>query len=556
MKSLLLKLSFLICILLFININTFAQAPSIDVWYGNSQKFGHLGIPQDQINILGRVSDPQGTNTITTFHYSLNGSSTRGLNIGPDTRRLLREGDFNIEIFPDDVNLNSTAPFPTVNTVIITAIDEDTNTSLDTVVFEYTNDVVWNSPYSIDWDTVTNIQNVVQVTDGQWEIVTYDINETGIRVDSNAYGYDRAVILGEQTWENYEVVVKAKIVQGYPIDGGVAAGAFLGFVPRWTGHTDSPPGASGFDPKSGWEPSGEFIGYSYLNPYDNNFYKLGEIDQTAIIVPETNTEYYKLRLQSDLGQNYYAFKHWLTTESEPGEWTLDGFIDNTLDAEQGSVLLLAHNVDAIFGDITISPLSPLPVELVSFEAVVENKGSVLLTWSTATELNNFGFEIERAASEKKNQNIDWKKIAFINGHGNSSSTHYYSYTDKPNSVDKYYYRLKQIDNDGTFEYSKIVEASITTPSDYSLTQNYPNPFNPATAINFSLPEESRVTLTVFDALGQTVSVLKNEILSAGKHNAVFNAENISSGTYIYVLSGTSAASQKTFRLVKKMTVIK
>jgi hypothetical protein len=530
-----------------------AQAPEIDVWYGDNQKFGHLGQAQDQINILGRISDPQGTSTITTFLYTLNGSAARDINIGPDSRRLDREGDFNIEIFSNDASLNPSAPFPTSNTVLLIAIDEDSNTITDTVIFEYTGNVAWNLPYSIDWDTVTNIQNVVQVTDGKWEIETYITGEKGIRINSSEYAYDRAVILGESTWENYEVLVKAKINVGYPENGGTALGAFLGFVPRWTGHTDSPSGASGFDPKAGWEPSGEFVGYSYVNTFGNHFYKLGEIDNTAITPVVTDTEYYKLRLQSDIGQNYYAFKHWKITDSEPSSWTLDGFIDDTLDANAGSVLLLAHNIDAVFGDISISSLPALPVELISFNAQTNQVGEIILSWETATEVNNYGFEVERTSG---NSELQWTTVGFVKGNGNSSSPKNYSFTDHPNYSSKYYYRLKQIDNDGSYEYSNLVEVIMNAPSVYALAQNFPNPFNPSTTIEFTIPEESRVSLIIYNALGQEVTTLNEGILAQGNHSVLFDASSLSSGNYIFVLTGNSIANNSEFRIVKKMTVLK
>ena len=135
---------------------------------------------------------------------------------------------------------------------------------------------------------------------------------------------------------------------------------------------------------------------------------------------------------------------------------MEGFIDNTQDAANGSILLLAHNVDGVFGDFSVSPLSALPVELVSFKADVSNDGKVLLTWETATEINNYGFEIERAIATNNSSIIEWEAIGFIEGHGNSNVTNYYSYVERPSTTGKHYYRLKQIDNDGTFEYSKSI----------------------------------------------------------------------------------------------------
>jgi hypothetical protein len=190
--------------------------------------------------------------------------------------------------------------------------------------------------------------------------------------------------------------------------------------------------------------------------------------------------------------------------------------------------------------------APLPVELTSFSASVIGS-KVKLNWATATEVNNYGFDILRQAQINKGS---WEKVGFISGSGNSNLPSSYSFIDNNVTFGKYNYRLKQIDNDGQFEYSKTVEADLGAPKNYELNQNYPNPFNPTTTISFKLPEASQVKLTVYNILGQEVKVLIDEFKEAGLHTINFKAEDLNSGLYIYKLQAGS------FTQTRKMTLIK
>lgn len=136
-------------------------------------------------------------------------------------------------------------------------------------------------------------------------------------------------------------------------------------------------------------------------------------------------------------------------------------------------------------DLVVNP--PLPVELSSFSAVILD-GGIKLKWRTETEVSNYGFEIERLRDPRINEFQDWVTVAFVPGNGNSNSPKEYSFIDNNISTGKYSYRLKQIDTDGEFEYSKVIEININSPNCFELSQNYPNPFNPVTTIRFSLPE--------------------------------------------------------------------
>jgi subtilisin family serine protease len=173
--------------------------------------------------------------------------------------------------------------------------------------------------------------------------------------------------------------------------------------------------------------------------------------------------------------------------------------------------------------------TPFPVELNGFTAkVVDN--SISLKWQTATEIDNYGFEIERSANS-----ITWQSIGFVEGFGNSNSPKEYSFVDSKISSGTYHYRLKQIDNDGTFEYSNVIEVNFSSPQKFELTQNYPNPFNPLTNIQFTLPNEAKVKLKVLNVLGESAITIVSDQLTAGLHNYEFDATQFPSGIYFYSL---------------------
>lgn len=190
----------------------------------------------------------------------------------------------------------------------------------------------------------------------------------------------------------------------------------------------------------------------------------------------------------------------------------------------------------------------LPVELSSFNSTVNNN-NVSLKWSTASEQNNSGFDIERRSAE---ENTGWTKIGFAEGYGNSTETKSYSFNDNSLNTGKYSYRLKQIDFNGNYEYFDLQnEVIIGVPSRFELSQNYPNPFNPSTKINFSVPVDSKVTLKIYDISGKLVSTLiNNEFRSANYYTMDFNGANLASGTYFYSLQSGDKVDTKKMVLVK------
>ncbi|MBN8546470.1 MAG: T9SS type A sorting domain-containing protein [Ignavibacteria bacterium] len=195
-----------------------------------------------------------------------------------------------------------------------------------------------------------------------------------------------------------------------------------------------------------------------------------------------------------------------------------------------------------FSEFGVSTNGALPVELTSFTASAKGT-SVTLNWETKTEVDNNGFEVER------NTNGNWDKIGFVEGHGTANSPKYYSFVDNGAIGNKIQYRLKQIDNDGTFEYSPEVEVELN-PTTFALYQNYPNPFNPSTMIRFSMPVNGNVALNVFNTLGEKVATLLNGQLEAGYHEVSFDAQNLPSGLYFYEIKAGDFSS------IKKMILIK
>jgi hypothetical protein len=226
------------------------------------------------------------------------------------------------------------------------------------------------------------------------------------------------------------------------------------------------------------------------------------VDITAMVAGQTNVSFRLVSIQP-------GWDWW---------WTLDNF--------------------AIYGMIIV------PVELTSFAAVIADD-NVQLNWTTATEINNQGFEVERSTA-----NGEFEKVGFVPGHGTTTDIQTYSYVDSKVASGNYTYRLKQIDFNGTFEYSDVVAVEVTVPLEFTLEQNYPNPFNPSTVIKYSIPENGFVTLDVYNLLGEKVGSLVNGVQEAGRYEINFDASNLASGIYVYSLKAGSFTSVKKMLLMK------
>jgi len=266
----------------------------------------------------------------------------------------------------------------------------------------------------------------------------------------------------------------------------------------------------------------------------------------------------------DGGSNTFSNCFWdVTTSGQSssaggtGELTADMKLKSTYTGWSGTTWKIdeaAHTINGGYPFLAWQDAGgvPLPVEFTSFTSVV-NKNSVTLNWSTATEVNNYGFEIERRIVKSEQQTVNsWQKIGFVQGAGTSNSPHMYSYSDASLVSGNYAYRLKQIDNDGTFKYSQSIELEVKlAPVSIGLSQNYPNPFNPSTQISFCVPNTQQAKLVVYNILGQPVVTLFDGVaVGQQAYQVNFDALKLASGVYFYKLETPSRIDVRRMQLLK------
>jgi|ERR1035441_4768212 hypothetical protein len=211
---------------------------------------------------------------------------------------------------------------------------------------------------------------------------------------------------------------------------------------------------------------------------------------------------------------------------------------------------LNTNITALNTVVKILTGPLLPIELSSFASATQGR-TVVLNWSTKTEKNSDKFVIEREVI-----GADWESIGSVKAAVLSNSPKQYSFTDKNLQSGKYQYRLKMIDNDGSFSYSSVGAVEITIPKDFAVSQNYPNPFNPSTKIDYQVPVDAKVILEVYNIAGQKVVELVNQEQSAGYYTVDFGASKLSSGVYIYRIVASDKATGNNFSSIKKMMLLK
>ena len=500
--------------------------------------------PSAYANVLGNVQDPDG---ISALSYTINGGVSKALSRGPDGRRLLNQGDFNIDIAWQDL-----LPMPDSNIVAVTATDGLSETIVDTVIVRYTPGTHWPFPSSVTWGAYGSVLSAAQPVDGVWAI-----EGDGVRILQ--IGYDRLIAIGDTTWTDYEVTVPITIhsidAGGYnPVSGRPVVGVFV----RWIGHTDDP--ISGWQPLSGWNPSGALGMYSFNQPAQGG--ERLEIWQRAFDTSGKKLAlespyYFKMRVESQAGGDHYALRVWPDGESEPSTWDLM-YLDEARRASRGSAMLLAHHVDATFGTVQLGVPSPLPVHLGEFRGSAITMNTVRLFWRTLSETSNYGFVVERASG----QPVDFAYIpgGFLPGYGTTNQPHDYAFVDTTAQPGVWYYRLKQIDLDGTFTYHEAIRvqvdqtatavASHDAAQGYRLMQNYPNPFNPTTSIRYQISDFRYLKLAVYDLLGREVAVLVDETQQPGMYEVRFDGASFPSGVYFYRLTAGQFVETRSFILAK------
>jgi hypothetical protein len=316
-------------------------APVIEIWYGPEQTFGLGGQAQAKVNVLGTVSDPDGVSWLT---YSLNGGSQMPLSRGPTDRRLAGPGDFNADIPYTSLSSGT-------NSVVLRSSDSLGNVSIASVTVHNAIGAPPPLPLAVDWSSVTDLMEVAQIIDGPWELTP-----NGPRPTTREY--DRLIALGDISWQDYEVTVPVTVTSvdkagGYPFP---SVGPVVGLGLRWQGHTmiDS------IQPEWGYWPVGAYSWYRW-RPDGTERYEF-----RAQNVPDHNaagqlqlgaTYLFKMRVETQAnGHGLYSFKSWAQGTPEPVTWLFQ--YSGVNDLPTGSVVLIAHHVDAVFGDITVNSTVP------------------------------------------------------------------------------------------------------------------------------------------------------------------------------------------------------
>ncbi len=321
--------------------------PIINIWYGLDQNFGNIGNAQRQINILGNI---QTNNGDAVAYFTLNDSERKNnLTLGSDLHRLARDGDINIEIVRDDLIEGK-------NKAHLYVIMGDTILSHEKITFSYSGQQNWPLPYHVEWDEVKEIQDVVEVVDGEWELT-----ENGVRTKFKYY--DRVLAFGDSSWRNYEVV-SSVIFHDYtiPVKGPPTYNvSHVAIASRWPGHDKDD-----LQPNRKWFPVGATSEFRITDQYDScrwrifdgeNFYEEQVSKLYRTILPEIQYNIkHRVEDQPD-GSSLYSVKYWKSDDKEPDVWDFQA-TEPKGEMESGGALLIAHNTDVTFGDIAVTAITP------------------------------------------------------------------------------------------------------------------------------------------------------------------------------------------------------
>jgi hypothetical protein len=320
--------------------------PSIRIFNGLRQSFGTIGQPQRWVNICGNVSDQDG---ISSLSYSLNGGPAFPLSIGPDGCRLVAPGDFNIELLFSELQVGR-------NMLVVSAKDGAGQRTTEKVSIDYAGPKVWPRNYTTDWASATQISEQAQIVDGLWAL-------EGDSVRPVVPGYDRLLAVGDESWDDYEATVPITVHGFDPQCKGVysrqcRSDPGVGMLLRWQGHTET----DGSQPRRGYTPFGVlgWMRWSIDNLNNDSLVLTGTQGCISRLtnksLPFEIKHLLKMRVETNAHGHTYSVKIWEDGRAEPAAWDIQSRQALSEGLRNGSLLLLAHHVDASFGNVTITPL--------------------------------------------------------------------------------------------------------------------------------------------------------------------------------------------------------
>lgn len=489
--------------------------PFVDVWYGDVQNLGQLGVPQKWANVIGEVWDSE---PIQSLSYALNGGPSNPLNMGPGSLndRLTRDGDYNIEIDYNDLHVG-------LNDVVITAIDTLGEQTNKTVMLNFTSGTTWALPDTVNFESAPSIADEALVVDGLWSMV-----DGGVRTDSGAVGLDRALVVGNVNWKTeYEVLVPFTVHTVQPLLHAV--GLALG----WRGHVGSE------QPRFGHPYQALVFIRDLTGTPDLQLLRV-EDDYTDVVQASVHTSAqigarYLMRVRSESiggGMSRVSARVWADGESEPGTWQ----IDSEFGTMNGSILLLAHRTDVTFGNVVLTPLGSFAPDVRTVTVVADGGGDVLISPPSWVGYSTGDTIVVTGAPH-----AGW----FFNGwlQGLSGS-------ENPDTI------VVMSDTTIVASFGSVVTGIGDTPllTGFSLHPNWPNPFSDVTHLEYELPEASVVDIEMYDVAGRRVHAERvfgvgglNRFAFSGRDRT---GRKLPNGVYFYRVSAASGTA------IRKMIILR